>query len=291
LNFIDELSLSKFWYQFNGHIFVNTKGKENRATVEYAPFQKIPKSKRKLDSRENTIGEDDDFKKFLEKLKEPQINLPSAEEQLDTRLAKEKELVAASGGIKEEPLPPLLQFILEKKAQKIDKKRSKERKEKEEIKLKDVTSKKKIEYRRRKKKDDEKDSIKKEMKNEDKTDKSPKEEVKRGNNGVWMVRKNVEPGSVSILPKDKISKNSSQNLNPSSTMSSHTSITIPPNGVPNPSLSDRKSRSDRHRTEIKIYAPKHRQEAGQAIKIPGNQVSIQVNKTISFFSFTPWLLQ
>jgi len=57
LNFIDELSLSKFWYQFNGHIFVNTKGKENRATVEYAPFQKIPKSKRKLDSRENTIGE------------------------------------------------------------------------------------------------------------------------------------------------------------------------------------------------------------------------------------------
>ena len=54
LNFPDAAEVYKFRAQFGGHAFVNKKGAQYKCTVEYAPYQKVPRDKAKEDSREGT---------------------------------------------------------------------------------------------------------------------------------------------------------------------------------------------------------------------------------------------
>lgn len=54
LNFPDPSDVYKFRAQFSGHAFVNKKGAQYKCTVEYAPYQKVPRDKAKEDSREGT---------------------------------------------------------------------------------------------------------------------------------------------------------------------------------------------------------------------------------------------
>lgn len=58
-----------FYKHFDGHLFVDSRGKESRASVELAPYQKIPKKRRKQDYRDNTIEADSEYKAFVETLK------------------------------------------------------------------------------------------------------------------------------------------------------------------------------------------------------------------------------
>ncbi|KAI7848542.1 Smg-4/UPF3 family-domain-containing protein [Circinella umbellata] len=58
-----------FHQGFDGHIFLDSKGTESRAVVEFAPFQKLPKEHKNPDTREGTIDEDSDYLKFVESLK------------------------------------------------------------------------------------------------------------------------------------------------------------------------------------------------------------------------------
>lgn len=104
----------EFNESFNGHVFINSKGGEEKAQVEYAPYQKFPKLKRRADLRMGSITEDADYLAFVEKLKEQPAALPSAEVQLDKRLAEEKEKMASpSGGI---IVTPLMEDIRAKRA-------------------------------------------------------------------------------------------------------------------------------------------------------------------------------
>ncbi|KAJ3156983.1 hypothetical protein HDU89_002392 [Geranomyces variabilis] len=52
-------------------LFVDSKGNESRAIIEFAPFQRISKKKKKADTRMNTINEDADYLKFIKSLEEP----------------------------------------------------------------------------------------------------------------------------------------------------------------------------------------------------------------------------
>ncbi|OBZ66965.1 Nonsense-mediated mRNA decay protein 3 [Grifola frondosa] len=68
--FKDEELLAAFSREYDGHLFRDKAGNESVAVVEFAPFQKIPNEKKKLDSRAGTIEKDEDYISFLESLKE-----------------------------------------------------------------------------------------------------------------------------------------------------------------------------------------------------------------------------
>uniref|UniRef100_A0A1J3EWE4 Regulator of nonsense transcripts UPF3 n=1 Tax=Noccaea caerulescens TaxID=107243 RepID=A0A1J3EWE4_NOCCA len=96
---------------FNGHVFVNEKGAQYKAVVEYAPSQRVPKPCDKKDPREGSISKDPDYLEFLKLIAQPVENLPSAEIQLERREAEQ------SGTSKPAPIvTPLMEFIRQKRA-------------------------------------------------------------------------------------------------------------------------------------------------------------------------------
>lgn len=98
---------------FNGHLFVNEKGTQFRAIVEYAPSQRVPKQWSKKDGREGTISKDPAYLEFLELISKPAENLPSAEIQLERREAER------AGVVKDAPIiTPLMDFVRQKRAAK-----------------------------------------------------------------------------------------------------------------------------------------------------------------------------
>ncbi|XP_065872690.1 regulator of nonsense transcripts UPF3-like isoform X2 [Euphorbia lathyris] len=98
---------------FNGHLFVNEKGTQFRAIVEYAPSQRVPKQWSKKDGREGTISKDPSYLEFLESISKPAENLPSAEIQLERREAERV------GAPKDAPIvTPLMDFVRQKRAAK-----------------------------------------------------------------------------------------------------------------------------------------------------------------------------
>ncbi|KAG8646045.1 regulator of nonsense transcripts UPF3 isoform X3 [Manihot esculenta] len=98
---------------FNGHLFVNEKGTQFRAVVEYAPSQRVPKQWSKKDGREGTILKDPAYLEFLKLISKPAENLPSAEVQLERREAER------AGAAKDAPIiTPLMDFVRQKRAAK-----------------------------------------------------------------------------------------------------------------------------------------------------------------------------
>ena len=82
LSFQDTDSLLAFYKAYNNHLFIDGKGlkiilslkfgnigHESHAIVELAPYQKIPKPRRKVDPLLNTIEDDPDYLAYLESLK------------------------------------------------------------------------------------------------------------------------------------------------------------------------------------------------------------------------------
>ncbi|KAJ0011329.1 hypothetical protein Pint_33106 [Pistacia integerrima] len=98
---------------FNGHVFVNEKGAQFKAIVEYASSQRVPKQWSKKDGREGTILKDPEYLEFLEFIAKPVENLPSAEIQLERKEAER------AGAAKEAPIvTPLMDFVRQKRAAK-----------------------------------------------------------------------------------------------------------------------------------------------------------------------------
>ncbi|KAM1775145.1 hypothetical protein ACFX12_044426 [Malus domestica] len=96
---------------FDGHIFVNEKGAQFKAIVEYAPSQRVPKPSIKRDGREGTIYKDPDYLEFLKHIAKPVEHLPSAEIQLERKEAEQ------AGGAKEAPIvTPLMEYVRQKRA-------------------------------------------------------------------------------------------------------------------------------------------------------------------------------
>ncbi|TVU00299.1 hypothetical protein EJB05_54287 [Eragrostis curvula] len=113
LNFKRPEDVYEFAEFFNGHVFVNEKGAQFKALVEYAPSQQVPKSNIKKDGREGTILKDPEYLEFLERISKPTEHLPSAEIQLERKEAER----AAAG--KEAPvMTPLMIYVRQQRAAK-----------------------------------------------------------------------------------------------------------------------------------------------------------------------------
>ncbi|XP_055602599.1 regulator of nonsense transcripts 3B [Uranotaenia lowii] len=106
--------------KFDGYIFVDSKGVEYPAVVEYAPFQELPRNRsRKKDAKQGTIETDTHFLAFQEALE--------AEEK-ESSGGKGKGKLEYSYTIKDEKRitsTPLLEFIAQKRQEKRDEKRKK----------------------------------------------------------------------------------------------------------------------------------------------------------------------
>nr|XP_018683456.1 PREDICTED: regulator of nonsense transcripts UPF3-like isoform X2 [Musa acuminata subsp. malaccensis] len=119
LNFKIPDDVVEFAEFFDGHIFVNEKGAQFKALVEYAPFQRVPKHWSKKDVREGTIYKDSEYMEFLELISKPVEHLPSAEIQLERKEAER------AGATKETPIvTPLMDFVRRKRAAKSGAQRS-----------------------------------------------------------------------------------------------------------------------------------------------------------------------
>ncbi|RDB17122.1 Regulator of nonsense transcripts UPF3 [Hypsizygus marmoreus] len=71
--FRNEEQLSLFSREYDGHLFRDKAGNESQAVVEFAPYQKVPSEKKKVDARNATIEKDEDYISFIESLK---VNKP-----------------------------------------------------------------------------------------------------------------------------------------------------------------------------------------------------------------------
>uniref|UniRef100_A0A0D9W5A4 UPF3 domain-containing protein n=1 Tax=Leersia perrieri TaxID=77586 RepID=A0A0D9W5A4_9ORYZ len=113
LNFKSPEDVVEFAEVFNGHVFVNEKGAQFKALVEYAPSQQVPKSNAKKDARQGTIIKDPEYLEFLESISKPAEHLPSAEIQLER-----KEAERAAAGKDPPVVTPLMAYIRQQRAAK-----------------------------------------------------------------------------------------------------------------------------------------------------------------------------
>ncbi|KAK4256254.1 hypothetical protein QN277_009141 [Acacia crassicarpa] len=111
INFNCAEDVFEFAEFFDGHVFVNEKGAQHKAIVEYSPSQRVPKSSTRKDGREGTIYKDPDYLEFLKVIAKPPEHLPSAEIQLERKEAEQ------AGVAKEAPIvTPLMEYIRQKRA-------------------------------------------------------------------------------------------------------------------------------------------------------------------------------
>lgn len=113
IGFTSAEKLEGFRTSFSGHTFRDHKGIEHKVVVEYAPYQKLPKSSSRPARKGRPLEKDPDYLKFVDKLNEPIKPLPSAEIQLEQREELEKDLPPKT--------TPLLEHIRKKRALKAKK--------------------------------------------------------------------------------------------------------------------------------------------------------------------------
>ncbi|KAI9019389.1 Smg-4/UPF3 family-domain-containing protein [Phycomyces nitens] len=116
-----------FHQGFDGHIFVDSRGNESRAVVEFAPYQKIPKDQKTPDTRAGTIDSDPDYYKFLLMLKAEENKTPEVKEgndglsqieRLENRLALVSAQTIAAEQANKPKTTPLLEHLRAQKAAK-----------------------------------------------------------------------------------------------------------------------------------------------------------------------------
>nr|XP_054108063.1 regulator of nonsense transcripts 3A isoform X3 [Callithrix jacchus] len=123
INFRNPDDILLFRDRFDGYVFLDSKGLEYPAVVEFAPFQKIAKKKlKKKDAKTGSIEDDPEYKKFLETYcVEEEKTSTNPEILLGEMEAKTRELIARR-------TTPLLEYI---KNRKLEKQRIREEKREE----------------------------------------------------------------------------------------------------------------------------------------------------------------
>uniref|UniRef100_A0A3B4ARS5 UPF3 domain-containing protein n=1 Tax=Periophthalmus magnuspinnatus TaxID=409849 RepID=A0A3B4ARS5_9GOBI len=166
INFKNQEDIVLFRDRFDGYVFIDGKGQEYPAIVEFAPFQKTAKKRtKKKDAKCGTIIEDPDYKKFLEYYNGNDEKLISTPETLLEEIeAKSKELGKKS--------TPLLDFLKNKQRLREEKKEERRRRELERKRLRDEERRKWREEERKKRKETEK------LKRLEKTPEKDKDQVK-----------------------------------------------------------------------------------------------------------------
>ncbi|XP_053735778.1 regulator of nonsense transcripts 3B [Synchiropus splendidus] len=147
LNFKNQDDIVLFRDRFDGYVFIDSRGQEYPAIVEFAPFQKTAKKRsKKKDAKCGTIAEDSDYKRFLDYYNGDEEKMTSTPETLLEEIeAKSKELVAKK-------TTPLLDFLKNKQRIRDEKKEERRRRELERKRLRDEERRKWREEERRKRK-------------------------------------------------------------------------------------------------------------------------------------------
>ncbi|XP_033032990.1 regulator of nonsense transcripts 3A isoform X11 [Trachypithecus francoisi] len=155
INFRNPDDILLFRDRFDGYIFLDSKGLEYPAVVEFAPFQKIAKKKlKKKDAKTGSIEDDPEYKKFLETYcVEEEKSSANPETLLGEMEAKTRELIARR-------TTPLLEYIknrkLEKQRIREEKREERRRRELEKKRLREEEKRRRREEERCKKKETDK---------------------------------------------------------------------------------------------------------------------------------------
>ncbi|XP_055008704.1 regulator of nonsense transcripts 3A isoform X2 [Boleophthalmus pectinirostris] len=155
INFKNPEDILHFRDRFDGYVFIDNKGLEYPAVVEFAPFQKISKKKlKKKDAKAGSIEEDPEYKRFLENYScDEEKSMANPETLLGEIEAKTKELIAKR-------TTPLLEYIKNKKIEKQrireEKREERRRREMEKKRQREEEKRKRREEERRKRKEAEK---------------------------------------------------------------------------------------------------------------------------------------
>ncbi|XP_063278262.1 regulator of nonsense transcripts 3B [Prinia subflava] len=151
INFKNQEDIVLFRDRFDGYVFVDHKGQEYAAIVEFAPFQKAAKKKsKKKDAKTGTIEDDPEYKKFLESYTADDEKLTSTPETLLEEIeARNKELIAKK-------TTPLLNFLKNKQRLREEKREERRRRELERKRQREEERRKWKEEERRKRKEAEK---------------------------------------------------------------------------------------------------------------------------------------
>ncbi|XP_044283392.1 regulator of nonsense transcripts 3B isoform X1 [Varanus komodoensis] len=151
INFKNQEDIVLFRDRFDGYVFVDHKGLEYPAIVEFAPFQKSAKKKnKKKDAKAGTIEDDPEYKKFLESYSADDEKLASTPETLLEEIeARNKELIAKK-------TTPLLNFLKNKQRIREEKREERRRRELERKRQREEERRKWKEEERRKRKEFEK---------------------------------------------------------------------------------------------------------------------------------------
>nr|CAG4651747.1 EOG090X04G9 [Triops cancriformis] len=115
INFLNVDDLFIFRDKFDGYVFLDNKGNEYVAVVEFATSQKIPRKTSETDPKCGTIEQDAEYVQVLKALESPEpIHLPSAESFLEEIEARERERRAQNDAIVS---TPLVEFLKQKKVE------------------------------------------------------------------------------------------------------------------------------------------------------------------------------
>ncbi|XP_062862230.1 regulator of nonsense transcripts 3A isoform X2 [Trichomycterus rosablanca] len=146
INFKNPEDIVHFRDRFDGYVFIDNKGLEYPAIVEFAPFQKVSKKKlKKKDAKAGSIEEDPEYKRFLENYScDEEKSVANPETLLGEIEAKTRELIAKK-------TTPLLEYI---KSKKLEKQRIREEK-REERRRRELEKKRQREEEKRKRREEE----------------------------------------------------------------------------------------------------------------------------------------
>ncbi|KAM3910733.1 regulator of nonsense transcripts 3B [Leptodactylus fuscus] len=151
INFKSPDDIVLFRDRFDGYVFIDHKGQEYPAIVEFAPFQKVAKKKsKKKDSKTGTIDDDPEYRKFLDSYSLDEEKLTSTPETLLEEIeARNKEMIAKK-------TTPLLSFLKNRQRIRDEKREERRRRELERKRLREEERRKWKEDERRKRKEAEK---------------------------------------------------------------------------------------------------------------------------------------
>uniref|UniRef100_A0A3Q3NRG8 UPF3B regulator of nonsense mediated mRNA decay n=1 Tax=Labrus bergylta TaxID=56723 RepID=A0A3Q3NRG8_9LABR len=235
INFKYQEDIVLFRDRFDGYVFIDNRGQEYPAIVEFAPFQKTAKKRsKKKDAKCGTIAEDPDYRKFLEYYNGDDKEVASTPETLLEELeAKSKELVAKK-------TTPLLDFLKNKQRIREEKKEERRRRELERKRLRDEERRKWRDEEKRKRKeaekmkrlekpsDKDKDQVKEEPKikllkkpdrGDDADSEKPKEksrnqrsQIKRTNSRGVLITRGVSTWKIRRIEEGKLMKMGGRNI-------------------------------------------------------------------------------
>ncbi|XP_055735124.1 regulator of nonsense transcripts 3A-like isoform X2 [Salvelinus fontinalis] len=152
INFKNPEDILLFRDRFDGYVFIDNKGQEYPAVVEFAPFQKVSKKKlKKKDAKAGSIEEDPEYCRFLENYScDEEKSMANPETLLGEIEAKTRELIAKR-------TTPLLEYIKNKKLEKQrireEKREERRRREMEKKRQREEEKRKRREEERRKRKE------------------------------------------------------------------------------------------------------------------------------------------